>query len=105
MRVPTFRAALASNFAAGWTVYGVRVALVPLFVVEVLQRPGSWSGIALTAFAAGTGATLFVGGRWADRRGRRSPILVGSDDRHGHVAPAAADQRYDGTGARVADVG
>ena len=73
-----FRAALASNFVNGWTVYGVRVALVPLFVVEVLHRPDSWSGIALAAFAAGTGATLLLGGRWADRHGRRLPILVGS---------------------------
>ena len=36
VRQPVFRAALASNFVNGWTVYGVRVALVPLFVVEVL---------------------------------------------------------------------
>ena len=78
VRQPVFRAALASNFVNGWTVYGVRVALVPLFVVEVLHRPDSWSGIALAAFAAGTGATLLLGGRWADRRGRRLPILVGS---------------------------
>ena len=33
-----------------------------LFVVEVLHRPDSWSGIALAAFAAGTGATLLLGG-------------------------------------------
>ena len=78
VRQPVFRAALASNFVNGWTVYGVRVALVPLFVVEVLHRPDSWSGIALAAFAAGTGATLLLGGRWADRGGRRLPILVGS---------------------------
>ncbi len=78
VRQPVFRAALASNFVNGWTVYGVRVALVPLFVVEVLHRPDSWSGIALAAFAAGTGATLLLGGRWADRHGRRLPILVGS---------------------------
>ena len=78
VRQRAFRAALASNFVNGWTVYGVRVALVPLFVVEVLHRPGSWSGIALAAFAAGTGATLLIGGRWADDRGRRLPILVGS---------------------------
>jgi MFS transporter, DHA1 family, tetracycline resistance protein len=78
VRQPTFRAALAANFVTGWTVYGVRVALVPLFVVEVLHRPDSWSGIALAASGAGTGATLLLGGRWADRRGRRRPILVGS---------------------------
>jgi MFS family permease len=49
-----------------------------MFVVEVLHRPDSWSGIARAAFATGTGTTLLLGGRWADRRGRRIPILVGS---------------------------
>jgi MFS family permease len=78
VRQRAFRAALASNFVNGWTVYGVRVALVPLFVVDVLHRPDGWSGIALAAFAAGTGATLLLGGRWADRSGRRLPVLVGS---------------------------
>lgn len=77
-RVPAFRAALTSSFVNGWTVYGVWLALVPLFVVDVVQRPGSWAGVVLAAFAAGTGATLLIGGRWADRRGRKRPILVGA---------------------------
>ncbi len=78
VRIAAFRAALASNFVNGWTVYGVRIALVPLFVVEVLKQPDRWAGVVLAAFAAGTGATLLIGGRWADRHGRRPPILVGS---------------------------
>jgi MFS family permease len=49
-----------------------------LFVVEVLHRPEGWSGIALASFAAGTGAALLVGGRLADRHGRRLPVLIGS---------------------------
>jgi MFS family permease len=77
-RAPAFRAALMSNFINGWTVYGVWIALVPLFVVDVVKRPGSWAGVVLAAFAAGTGATLLIGGRWADRRGRKRPVLVGS---------------------------
>ncbi len=28
--------------------------------------------------AAGAGATLLIGGRWADRRGRKLPVLIGS---------------------------
>jgi MFS family permease len=74
----TFRAALAANVVNGWTVHGVRIALVPLFVTEVLQRSSTWAGIALTAFAIGTAATLPIGGRWSDHRGRRPPVLVGS---------------------------
>jgi MFS transporter, DHA1 family, tetracycline resistance protein len=77
LRHPSFRAALTSNFINGWTVYGVRIALVPLFVVEVLRQPSGWSGLALSAFAAGTAATLLIGGMVADRRGRRLPILIG----------------------------
>ncbi len=72
-----YRAALAASFANGWLVFGVRVALVPLFVVEALNQTPTWAGIALTAFAAGNASTLLLAGRWADRRGRRPPILLG----------------------------
>jgi DHA1 family tetracycline resistance protein-like MFS transporter len=74
---PAYRAALAAAFANGWAVYGVRVALVPLFVVEALGRTESWAGLALAVFAAGNALTLVVAGRLADRRGRRPPILAG----------------------------
>lgn len=77
LRHPTFQAALTSNFLNGWTAYGVRVALVPLFVVDALHWSSAWAGAALTAFAAGTAATSSVGGRWADRYGRRPPIMIG----------------------------
>jgi MFS family permease len=72
-----YRAALAAGFANGWAVFGVRVALVPLFVVEVLGQTESWAGIALAVFAAGNALTLVAAGRLADRRGRRPPILAG----------------------------
>ena len=74
---PAYRAALGAGFANGWAVFGVRVALVPLFVVEALGRPDSWSGIALAVFAAGNALTLGLAGRLADRRGRRPLILAG----------------------------
>jgi MFS family permease len=78
LREPTFRASLTTNFLNGWTVHGIRVALVPLFIIDILGASSSWSGAALTAFAAGTAGTLTLGGRLADRCGRRQPILVGS---------------------------
>jgi MFS transporter, DHA1 family, tetracycline resistance protein len=74
---PAYRAALSTAFANGWAVFGVRVALVPLFVVEALGRTESWAGIALAVFAAGNAVTLVTAGRIADRRGRRPPILLG----------------------------
>ena len=108
VRQPAFRAALASNFVNGWTVYGVRVALVPLFVVEVLHRPGSWSGIALAAFAAGTGATLLIGGRWADRPRAAAAHPRRLRDGGGHVAvdgPDAAGWRSWCVASLVSGVG
>jgi DHA1 family tetracycline resistance protein-like MFS transporter len=77
LRHPTYRAALVSSFAQGWAVFGVRAALVPLFVVEALHQPEAWSGVALAVFAAGNAATLVFSGRIADRRGRRPPVLAG----------------------------
>ncbi len=76
-RQPTYRAALASNFAHGWAVYGVRVSLVPLFVVEALHRAQALAGVALSVFAAGTMAVLMFSGRLADSLGRRLPMMVG----------------------------
>jgi MFS family permease len=72
-----YRAALASSFANGWAVYGVRVSLVPLFVVEVLHRAQALAGVALSVFAGGTMAVLMFSGRLADSFGRRRPMLVG----------------------------
>ncbi len=74
---PAYRAALASNFANGWAVTGVRVSLVPLFVVEVLHRAESLAGVALSVFAAGTVAVLLFSGKLADSLGRRPPMLIG----------------------------
>jgi MFS family permease len=77
LRHPSYRAALLASFANGWAVFGVRVALVPLFVVEALRQAPSWAGFALTVFAGGNGLGLLAAGRWADRRGRKPPLLAG----------------------------
>lgn len=72
---PEYRAALFSNFASGAAVFGVRMALVPLLVVEVLGQPAGMAGVALTVFAAGNATVLFFSGRLSDRYGRR-PLLI-----------------------------
>ncbi len=74
---PIYRAALGSNFANGWAVFGVRVAMVPLFVVEALGQGEAFAGIALTAFAVGNAVVLIRAGRWSDRYGRRPFVLAG----------------------------
>ncbi|MFQ6331386.1 MULTISPECIES: MFS transporter [unclassified Nocardia] len=75
---PEYRAVLWSNFANGAAVFGVRMALVPLLVVEVLHQPSGMAGVALTVFAAGNVAVLFLSGRLSDRWGRRPFLIAGS---------------------------
>lgn len=76
-RQRAYRAALVSNFANGWAVFGVRVSLVPLFVVEVLHQAQSLAGIALSVFALSTVGVLPVAGRLVDSVGRRRPMITG----------------------------
>ncbi|MDQ1720842.1 MAG: transporter, family, multidrug resistance protein [Pseudonocardiales bacterium] len=77
LRLPAFRAAAGVNLADNWAAVGVRAALVPLLVVEVLNRSPIWTGIGLTVFTLGNIVTLTVGSRLADRRGRRPLLLAG----------------------------
>ncbi|WP_462418307.1 MFS transporter [Kytococcus sp. Marseille-QA3725] len=73
---PVYRACLTSGFANGWANFGVRVALVPLFVVEVLHAGPRMAGFALAAFALGNVLVLNHAGRMSDRIGRR-PLVMG----------------------------
>jgi DHA1 family multidrug resistance protein-like MFS transporter len=77
LRLPAFQAALSSNFAVGWSVFGIRMALIPLFVVQVLDAGEAMAGWALTVFAVGNAAVLTPVGRWVDRIGRKTPMIAG----------------------------
>jgi MFS family permease len=72
-----YRAALAANFADSWGAIGVRSALVPLFVTDVLHRPVIWTGIGFLIVSAVNGATLIPAGRWADNTGRKRVLVTG----------------------------
>lgn len=72
-----YKAALLSNFATGWASFGLRVALVPLFVVEVLGGSPGVAGLALTAFAVGNISVVIPSGYLSDRLGRRTLLIVG----------------------------
>lgn len=72
-----FVAAMASSFANGWTVFGVRVALMPLFITEVLHQSDSFAGTALAVFAAANVVMLLASGRLSDAVGRRPPAIAG----------------------------
>ncbi len=73
-----YRAALLSNFATGWSLFGLRFALVPLFVEEVLDRqPHNVAGLALAAFAIGNVSMVMYSGRLSDRIGRKPLLIAG----------------------------
>ncbi|MDG4664567.1 MFS transporter [Mycobacterium sp. 236(2023)] len=72
-----YKAALFSNFATGWASFGLRIALVPLFIVEVLGRGPGAAGLALTAFAVGNISVVIPSGYLSDRFGRRKLMIFG----------------------------
>ena len=72
-----YRAALLSNFATGWSAFGLRIALVPLFVTEVLHRGAGVAGLALATFAIGNVSAVIPSGRLSDRVGRKKLLVIG----------------------------
>ena len=77
LRSRTYRAAASANLADGFAALGVRSAIVPLFVREMLHRSAVWTGIGFLLFAALNGVALLPGGRLADSLGRRPVIIAG----------------------------
>lgn len=70
-----YQVACWANFTAGWQAQGARSTLVPLLVVEVLDRPPSWTGIAFAVAAVAQVLALQPVGRLTDSWGRK-PVLV-----------------------------
>lgn len=77
LRHRAYRSALFSNFATGWSVMGLRTALMPLFVTEVLARGPAMAGVALSTFAVGNVSAVVPSGRLSDRVGRRALLISG----------------------------
>ena len=77
LRSSAYRAAASANLADGFAALGVRAAIVPLFVREILHRSAVWTGIGFLVFAVLNGAALLPGGRLADTLGRRPVIMAG----------------------------
>lgn len=72
----TYRAAVASGFANGWSNFGVRVAILPQFAVAVYET--TWvAGVVLALGAVGTASALQIAGRLTDDVGRRPLVIVG----------------------------
>lgn len=76
-RDSAYWACLATNFSNGWGNFGVRVALLPLFVSSLLHTNGAaQAGIAMAIFAIGNVVALYTTRHWSDRWGRR-PLIIG----------------------------
>lgn len=81
-----YRSALVGGFANGWSNFGVRASIVPLFAAATFTHAASGTdqstpaaaataGFALTSFALGNVIALQFSGKLSDRIGRR-PLLV-----------------------------
>ncbi|WP_235452450.1 MFS transporter [Frigoribacterium sp. Leaf8] len=77
LRDVQFRTACVANFAQGWSSLGVRSALVPVLVVEVLRGPTAWTGLLFAASAVAQTIALAPAARFVDTVGRR-PAVIGS---------------------------
>ncbi len=77
LRFRAYRSALLSNFATGWSAFGLRVALVPLFITDVMGRGIGVIGVVLATFAAGNALAVIPSGYLSDRMGRRTLLIAG----------------------------
>ncbi|OBH04481.1 MFS transporter [Mycobacterium sp. E1747] len=77
LRFGAYWSALLSSFATGWAAFGLRVALVPLFLADVMGESVGVIGAALAAFAAGNAVAVVPSGYLSDRMGRRTLLIVG----------------------------
>jgi MFS family permease len=77
LRFRAYRSALLSNFATGWSAFGLRVALVPLFISDVMGRSVGIIALVLAMFAAGNALAVIPSGYLSDRMGRRTLLIVG----------------------------
>ena len=74
---PAYRAALAGNFAIGFSLLGVRSTVVPLLVVQQLELAPGWIGAAFVVGALVQTALLLPAGRAVDNVGRRPTLVAG----------------------------
>ena len=77
LRKPAYQAALAGNFAVGFSLLGVRSTVVPLLVVQQLDLAPGWIGAAFAVGALVQTLLLLPAGKAVDQIGRRPTLVVG----------------------------
>ncbi len=78
LRNRAYLAAIATNLGNGFSIFGLRSALVPLFVVEGLRQGPGVAGVGFLVAAATQAVLLLPAGRLADQRGRRPAMIMGN---------------------------
>lgn len=78
LRRPAYQAALVVNLGTGWALFGVRSAVIPLFVADALGRGPFWVGIGFLVGSAAQAALLWPAARVVDAVGRRPAMLAGT---------------------------
>jgi len=78
LRSPAYQAALAGNFATGFSLLGVRGLVIPLLIVDGLGLAPGWVGVAFVVAAAVQALLLLPAGRAVDDIGRRPTLVTGS---------------------------
>lgn len=77
LKMESYLTALVCSFALGWTIFGMRASLIPLFITEHLKVSTAWTGIAFTVASIAGAITLLPAGQYSDSKGRRPALLFG----------------------------
>jgi MFS family permease len=70
--------ALVVNLSSGMTSFGLRSALIPLFVVSVLQKSPATSSYGFLATSIVQASLLMPAGRMTDTKGRKPSMIIGT---------------------------
>ncbi|GAA5078462.1 MFS family permease [Thermocatellispora tengchongensis] len=77
LRQQPYWTALTTIFSLGWAVFGVRVSVLPLFLLDVLGEEPTWIGVSLALGAVLQAVAMPTAGRSADLWGRKPSLILG----------------------------
>lgn len=77
LKLREYWSAVSYNFGAGITTFGLRNALLPLFVIQVLHKSATTSSIGFLITSIAQAIFLLPAGRLTDIRGRKPAMSIG----------------------------
>jgi MFS family permease len=78
LRSRAYLAALLANLGVGWVFYGMRSALLPLYISRHLGQSAGWTGLAFLLSALVQALALLRAGWICDNWGRKPALLLGA---------------------------